>query len=839
MRRIALGVLLVSSLPAAALVAAAGGATLPAGAARTAVAAASSTQSVPYAMGSNSSGQLGDGTTNDASTAVKMSAPVTFTDVAAGGLHAVALGTDGKVYAWGSNTWGQLGDGTTTDSATPVVVHTPGGVAFTSVSAGTNQSYALSSTGVLYAWGLNTFGQLGNGTNTSSSTPVTVSAPAGVTFSAVSAGGLQTLALGTNHTVYAWGSNSFGQLGDGTTTNRNAPVAVTIPGGATAVAAGGSHSLALASDGNVFAWGQGSSGQLGQGETKPPLDSSSVPLKVDAGAATLPFKAIAAGGLHSVALDAKGNVFTWGDNNLQQLGVGATAVCPDTSSSCSTVPVRPFLPTKQSFVSIAAGYGQTYALSSNGQLWDWGDNFYGQLGIGKTGTMQPAPVHVTTQTGTNAAQIVSGPASSFGFFLTGKDQTITFPTLTKTYGTPPFIPATASSGLPVTLSAVGPPTVCKAEGPALAILSPGACSVTANQPGNNVWNPAPTNKQTITVDKAALTITPDDKTSTVGTIPPLTYTLAPFVNGDTQANSTTGAASCSTPADKTSPAANYPINCAVGSLASGKYTFTPGPPGTLTLLSLPAPYHPLTPFRLLDTRTPTGGHESPLGAGEHLDLQVTGVDGIPETATAVVLNVTATDPTQPSFLTVFPTDAAQPTASNLNFLPNQTVPNLVEVGISQGPATQGQVSIYNDKGDTNVVADVEGYYGPVGATQLYNPLSPVRILDTRNGTGATGPVRQGTPISVQVAGKGGVPSWGGSGRAQRDRGPGHQPVLPHRLAVRGRRAQRLEPQLLAEPDRAQPGHRAPGRQRQDQDRQRRGRDPGDRRRRGLLHRRHG
>ncbi len=132
-------------------------------------------------------------------------------------------------------------------------------------AAGGDHSLAVGSNGVLYAWGLGIDGQLGNGTTTTSLTPVPVSLPAGVVPVAVAAGDDHSLALGSNGTLYAWGYNGFGQLGNGTKTNELTPIAVSFPAGVTttAISAGTDFSLALGSDGNVYAWGDGNLGASG------------------------------------------------------------------------------------------------------------------------------------------------------------------------------------------------------------------------------------------------------------------------------------------------------------------------------------------------------------------------------------------------------------------------------------------------------------------------------------------------------------------------------------------------------------------------------------------------
>lgn len=192
---------------------------------------------------------------------------------------------------------------------------------------------------------------------------------------------------------------------------------------------------------------------------------------------------------------------------------------------------------------------------------------------------------------------------------------------------------------------------------------------------------------------------------------------------------------------------------------------------TLPLLALHAEaatsiggtYHPLTPSRILDTRTGTGGFPiAPLGAGAAIDVQVAGQGGIPASGvSAAVMNVTVTDTSTYSVLTLYPTGVSRPLASNLNWAPHVTVPNLVTVATGSG----GRVTVYNAFGTADVVIDVEGYYtdtssspGPDG---LYNPLVPSRLLDTRNGTGAPpGMVGPGQSLDLQVTGRGGVPPTG-------------------------------------------------------------------------------
>jgi hypothetical protein len=166
---------------------------------------------------------------------------------------------------------------------------------------------------------------------------------------------------------------------------------------------------------------------------------------------------------------------------------------------------------------------------------------------------------------------------------------------------------------------------------------------------------------------------------------------------------------------------------------------------------------PLGPVRVLDTRNGTGGYSSPVGPGGTIILQVTGIDGVPASGvTAVVLNVTATDTTASSYVTVYPA-GVRPTASNLNFTTGETIPNLVVVPVNG----DGQVAFYNNAGSVDLVADLAGYYTTSGTGSAFVALGPVRVLDTRNGTGGySSPVGPGGMISLQVEGVNGVPASG-------------------------------------------------------------------------------
>ena len=237
---------------------------------------------------------------------------------------------------------------------------------FVKVAAGGMHSLALMLDGTVWAFGLNTYGQLGDGTTTNRTSPVQVIGLNGIKEIAI--GEQHSLALKNDGTVWTWGWNGVGQLGDGTTIGRTSPVKVNGLSGITAIAAGNSHSLALKNDGTVWAWGDNYKGQLGDG-IGPNLPPRLTVVQV---AGLRGITAIASGQNHSLALKNDGTVWAWGDNYYGQLGIGTTETSygPMQVSNLSGVS------------SIAAGGSHSIALKNNGTVWTWGLNSDGQLGDG-------------------------------------------------------------------------------------------------------------------------------------------------------------------------------------------------------------------------------------------------------------------------------------------------------------------------------------------------------------------------------------------------------------------------------------------------------------------------
>jgi len=261
-------------------------------------------------------------------------------------------GASGSAYAWGYNNSGQLGDGSTTNRSVPVAVSLPAGVTISAMAAGFEHSLAIGPGAKIAAWGDNFYGQLGTGDTNSSSVPLSVSLPGGVTATAIAAGHYHSLAIGSDGNAYAWGYNAYGQLGSGiaTGTDSSVPVAVGVPVRVTAIAAGSYHSLAIGSDGNTYAWGNNGTGQLGNNSTT----ESHVPVAVHLPAGVKPI-AIAAGGNHSLAIGSNGKLYAWGSNVFGQLG--------NTTTTPSLIPVTVSLPPGTTPLALGAGSSANHSLA--------------------------------------------------------------------------------------------------------------------------------------------------------------------------------------------------------------------------------------------------------------------------------------------------------------------------------------------------------------------------------------------------------------------------------------------------------------------------------------------
>jgi alpha-tubulin suppressor-like RCC1 family protein len=333
------------------------------------------TDGTVWAWGINSSGQLGDGTATRRTTPVEVPNLADITEISAGHNHTVALDKNGNVWTWGSNSDGQLGNGGTTSRNTAAQVEHAEIRNITAIAAGGEHTVVLRNDGTVWAWGSNNRGQLGNDTMDDSFIPV----QAFDAVKAISASANHTVAIRNDGTVWAWGSNNRGKLGDGTIVNRSAPVKVQNITDVTAISAGGTHTLAMKNDGTVWGWGSNISGNVGDDTT---IDRHT-PVHVSTLNNVLE---ISAGSSFSSARLKDGTVWTWGSNAAGQIGDG--------SGINRRVPV--YVQDINSITAITAGAVHTIAVRSDGYVFAWGNNNNGELGDNTT-TQKPSPVQVLGQ----------------------------------------------------------------------------------------------------------------------------------------------------------------------------------------------------------------------------------------------------------------------------------------------------------------------------------------------------------------------------------------------------------------------------------------------------------
>ncbi len=378
-----------------------------------------------FTWGSNLFGQLGDGTTTQRLTPAQVPGLSNIVAISAGFFHSMALRNDGTVFTWGFNANGRLGDGTTTNRTIPVQVLEVGGVGFlsniTAIYAGGEQCMALRNDAVVIMWGSNVFGQFANGTTSAVNTTAVVSGFSNII--AVASGRLHSVVLKSDGTVQTSGLNSSGQLGDGTTTNRLIPTPVSGLSNITSISASEDfHSMALRSDGTVFTWGNNSNGQLGDGTTI----NRTIPVIVSSLSGIVAIAAAA--GNHSLALRNDGTVFTWGENAFGQLGDGTTTdrTTPVQMQLICTVGVPPtplVLTTVTTNVSCNGGSDGTADLTvSNGVLpltfaWSNGATTEDLTGL-SAGTFNVTVTDANGCTATDSVTILDGtltiPDASFG-----------------------------------------------------------------------------------------------------------------------------------------------------------------------------------------------------------------------------------------------------------------------------------------------------------------------------------------------------------------------------------------------------------------------------------------
>jgi alpha-tubulin suppressor-like RCC1 family protein len=337
-----------------------------------------------WSWGGNQYGQLGNGTVgspvNDKNVPTNTLSGDQWSTVSASGNTTLAIKSDGTLWGWGNNGSYQLGIGNNVSKYVPTQVGTD--TNWKAVENGPIHALALKNDGSLWSWGTNTYGMLGLGDTAYRTTPQQVPGA----WKAISAGDYHSLAIKDDGTLWTWGNNAYGQLGSGTT---GSPVLSPqmIAGTWSHVAAGSYSSMGIKSDGTLWTWGYNQYGQLGIGTSGSPANDKNTPQPVTS---DLTWSFIASGGLSSYAIKADGSLWSWGRNNTGQLGIGT--IGSPTNDKNTPQPVSG----GGSWSAIAAGQLNGTGIKSDGSLWTWGQNGFGQIGCGTSCSDTTVPQNITT-----------------------------------------------------------------------------------------------------------------------------------------------------------------------------------------------------------------------------------------------------------------------------------------------------------------------------------------------------------------------------------------------------------------------------------------------------------
>jgi alpha-tubulin suppressor-like RCC1 family protein len=360
--------------------------------------AAIKTDGTLWTWGYNLTGQLGDGTTLDRSSPITTVAGGTnWSQVAAGQYITGAIKTDGTLWTWGYDNYGQLGDGTVVNRSSPITT-AGGGTNWSKISSTSRSFAAIKTDGTLWIWGQNSSGSLGDGTIINRSSPVTV-AGGGTTWSQVACGYFIVAAVKTDGTLWSWGDNSYGALGDGTVVNKSSPISITSNSKWSQIASGPRNFISLKADGTLWSWGNNSSGQLGDGTT---INKSS-PVTIVGGItswSSLPSGTGVHGGMLAASpIQAPTTIlYQWGRDDYGQLGQGTTS---GGRSSPATAPTFTY-----GWTQFSQGSFYYAAIVASGALYTCGYNVHGELGDGTT-INRSSPI-TTIGGGTTWKQVASG-----------------------------------------------------------------------------------------------------------------------------------------------------------------------------------------------------------------------------------------------------------------------------------------------------------------------------------------------------------------------------------------------------------------------------------------------
>jgi len=321
-----------------------------------------------FGWGDNAYGQLAQNNTTQYSSPVQIPG-ITWNFVSAAYNNSAATKTDGTLWSWGYNSTGVLGQNNRTYASSPVQIP---GTTWSSISGSSSHFIAIKTDGTLWSWGRNQAGQLGQNNRTYASSPVQIP---GTTWNSISSGGQHLLATKTDNTLWAWGLNQYGQLGQNNTTRYSSPVQ--IPGTTwSSISGGGNHSIATKTDGTLWAWGINGNGQIGLNN----LTQYSSPVQIPG----TTWSSIAAGRFHSSSIKTDGTLWMWGLNQYGTLGQNDTTQY----SSPRQVPGTTWSSIKSSSYSY-----HSVSKKTDGTLWAWGYNLYGQTGQSNT-TSYSSPIQI-------------------------------------------------------------------------------------------------------------------------------------------------------------------------------------------------------------------------------------------------------------------------------------------------------------------------------------------------------------------------------------------------------------------------------------------------------------
>jgi uncharacterized repeat protein (TIGR02543 family) len=391
--------------------------------------------------GYQSEGQLGDGVLTqtyrtkptDITSRFNLNATINerIVQIAAGQYHSGAISSIGRVFTWGRNTEGQGGVGNSTNQNVPIEITPSFGLVGTdiivSLQLGLFHSVALSSTGRVFTWGRNTEGQGGVGNSTNQNVPIEItnnfSLNNGETITSVYAGAYFSGALSSDGNVFMWGTNDQGQVGNSSTAAVLSPVNITTRFNLDAedriqtLSLGYNHASAISEDGKVYMWGSNSAGSSYSGQIGFDANTSimNVPMNITNSFNLNPnetIQSMSLGSYYSSALTSTHRVFTWGLNDQRQLGNGTQGSATNTHIPVN-ITSRFTLTDNEVVTGLSMGYYSSFALTSTGQVFAWGQNFVGQYG---NGSLTPSNTPIAAMSSTPST--VSNATHAFGSVIT-------------------------------------------------------------------------------------------------------------------------------------------------------------------------------------------------------------------------------------------------------------------------------------------------------------------------------------------------------------------------------------------------------------------------------------